>query len=238
MIVANFSHLTGLSSLTLPASSQFAHPTELERISWPPNLVHISLGGWFGFQDPQVRWEHFAKKWPLSLQSVVLGDCYCDRDGSGDWTRFLDTPHGLDSVHIALQNEYWPGSGEDLLSSCSGARRLSLPANLAGINYDKYDNRPRPRLQQLEIVQPNCMGPHKFRPSDLIAHIREIPTMLQIRIARSLLRDGCQSVETGNKLLSDRGSSRNREAGATGVNQKDCRVIILDDWFLHIHGLQ
>jgi hypothetical protein len=221
----SFEHL---SSLVLPQSARFGREPQMEIIDWPPNLRHITINGIFDFRDSLWPRETFASKWPPSLQTVVLSECLAAAQ-PGDWTQVVNTPHRLDSVRISIRN--WLRYGEDMVSCCSGARHLSLPVEYAGIRYDTYGNRPRSRLEQLEI-HPGCtgpIGPHMFQPSDLVAHVRAIPTLLRIRVHRSLMGDGRQPIETADRLLRDRASIKSQEVGVAVVKPKGCGVFLFED---------
>lgn len=223
-VLRPFRNLEHLSAFAFPRNTNFLHVLDVEKIQWPPNLQEITLSGTFCFRQPLV-WGHLVRCWPVSIHHMVWDHCVGLNGLCDDPDGVTSMPRHLHSVHVTNDNTYlYP---QNLAVKFSGVVCLSLPANLAVINYSLYPMSPV--LERLEIRGTDSNLAHRFARSDLLEHVIGIPTLRQIRLQGSLVEEHDIGLEVADALLRSRAPiDRHEDVGST-IKAGDFGVTLFND---------
>jgi hypothetical protein len=222
-VLRPFRNLQHLLHLSFPRNTVFRNLPDGKKVRWPPNIEVVTLSGVISKRQP-YSWEHFARDWPSTLQSILV-DNLCDLkvfcDDSGDDSR---VPHNLKTLYLTDRNCLW--YNRDMVLRFSRVRFLSLPANLTMSTYRSC--LPGAVLEQLEVRRKCTDEPDYFQLSDLLEHARAIPTLRQIRLHETLMEDGNTCLQSAGALIKSRAEAEKKGVGTTMVRQEDAGIVVFD----------
>jgi hypothetical protein len=222
-VLRPFRNLQHLLYFSFPRNTIFRNLPDSKMVQWPPKIEVVTLSGVISKREPYL-WEHFARDWPSTLQSILV-DNLCDLkvfcDDSGDATR---VPHNLKTLYLTDRNCRW--YNRDMVLRFSRVRFLSLPANLTMTTYRSCP--PGAVLKQLEVRRKCADEPDYFQLSDLLEHAEAIPTLRQIRLHKTLMEDGNTDLQAADALLKSRAQAEKKEGGTTMVKQEDAGIVVFD----------